>query len=51
MLRRMAKALSAKVSVVLEVERAELDRRLAESRIPSPSAWSNAGAVSHRFRS
>jgi len=38
MLRRVAKALSAKVRVVLEPERAELGSRLAESPIPSPSA-------------
>jgi hypothetical protein len=33
-LRRVAKALSAKVRVVLEPERAELGSRLAESPIP-----------------
>ena len=34
MLRRVAKALSAKVRVVLEPERAELGGRLAESHLP-----------------
>ena len=34
MLRRVAKALSAKVRVVLEPERAELGNRLAESPVP-----------------
>jgi hypothetical protein len=34
LLRRVAKALSAKVRVVLEPEGAELDSRLAETPIP-----------------
>jgi hypothetical protein len=44
MLRRVAKALSAKVRVVLEPERAELGSRLAESSV----TWNGVGPAAPR---